>query len=337
MTFEWPFALVLLLLVPFCGAAYWAAQRSRRRDALRYSSVAMVGLAVGRGPGRRRHVPAVLYLVAIGFVSLALARPQMKLPALERSATIILVLDLSGSMRADDIKPTRIDAATATIREFVKQQPSGVKIGLVGFAQQAQVLNEPTTKKELVLRSIANLYLQRGTNIGDGLQLAMDVLIAADGIPLQTAQTPATGAGPQVRPARTAPLAKANPGAATIILLSDGAATTGPPPLQVAKQLSEAGVKVYTVGLGALTTGAGPSAGFFSLDEPTLRGIADTTGGRYYPARDAGELHRVYEDLSRETSVESRYAEATWVAGGIAALLMLMAGTLGMLWSNRLP
>ena len=91
------------------------------------------------------------------------------------------------------------------------------------------------------------------------------------------------------------------------------------------------------MGLGALTTGSGPSAGFFALDEPTLRGIADTTGGRYYPARDAGELHRVYGELSRETNVESRYAEATWVAGGLAALLMLAAGALGMLWSNRLP
>src|SRR6185295_8366747 len=229
-------------------------QKSRRRDALRYSSVAMVGLAVGKGPGRKRHVPAVLYLLAIGFVSLALARPQMKLPSLDRSATVILVLDVSGSMRADDIKPTRIDAATATIREFVKQQPAGVKIGLVGFAQQAQLLNEPTDKKELVLRSIANLYLQRGTNIGDGLQLAMDVLIAADGIPLQTAQTPAAGAAP-ARPARQKPPAtKLNPGAATIILLSDGAATTGPPPLNVAKDLAATGVKVYTVGLGALTS-----------------------------------------------------------------------------------
>src|SRR6185436_2407123 len=335
MTFEWSFALVALLLVPLFGGAYILAQKSRRRDSLRYSSVAMVGLAVGKGPGRKRHVPAVLYLVAIALVSLALARPQMKLPSLDRTSTIILVLDLSGSMRADDIKPTRIDAATAAVREFVKQQPKGVKIGLVGFAQQAQVLNEPTEKKDLVLRSIANIYLQRGTNIGDGLQLAMDVLIAADGIPLQTASTPQIGAPGSARPARQVPAGKANAGAATIILLSDGAATTGPPPLQVARDLAQAGVKVYTVGLGALTTGGGPSAGFFSLDEPTLRGIADTTGGRYYPARDAGELHRVYDELSRETSVESRYAEATWVAGGLAAVLMLLAGVLGMLWSNR--
>ena len=240
MTFEWPFALVALLLVPLFAGAYVLAQKSRRRDALRYSSVAMVGLAVGKGPGRKRHVPAVLYLVAIAFVSLALARPQMKLPTLERTSTIILVLDLSGSMRADDIKPTRIDAATYTIREFVKQQPKGVKIGLVGFAQQAQVLNEPTEKKDLVLRSISNIYLQRGTNIGDGLQLAMDVLIAADGIPLQTAQTPPIGAPGAARPARQVPAGKLNSGAATIILLSDGAATTGPPPLQVAKELARA-------------------------------------------------------------------------------------------------
>jgi Ca-activated chloride channel family protein len=337
MTFEWPFALVFVLLVPLFGALYALAQRSRRRDGLRYSSIALVGLAVGKGPGRKRHVPAALYLLAIGFVSLALARPQMKLPALERSATIILVLDLSGSMRADDIKPTRIDAATNTIRDFVKKQPQGVKIGLVGFAQQAQVLNEPTEKKDLVLRSIANVYLQRGTNIGDGLQLAMDVLLAADGVPLQTAQTPAPGAAIQRPPRATVPARTLDPGAATIILLSDGASTTGPPPLNVAKDLAHSGVKVYTVGLGALSSGAGPSASFFSLDEPTLRGIADATGGRYYPARDASELHHVYGELARETSVESRYAEATWVMGGIAAVLMVMAGVLGLLWTNRLP
>ena len=177
MTFEWPFALVALLLVPLFAGAYVLAQKSRRRDALRYSSVAMVGLAVGKGPGRKRHVPAVLYLVAIAFVSLALARPQMKLPTIERTSTIILVLDLSGSMRADDIKPSRIDAATSTIREFVKQQPKGVKIGLVGFAQQAQVLNEPTDKKDLVLRSISNIYLQRGTNIDQPRNLAKSVTV----------------------------------------------------------------------------------------------------------------------------------------------------------------
>src|SRR4051812_27189079 len=243
MTFEWPFALVFLLLVPLFAGAYFLAQKSRRRDALRYSSVAMVGLAVGKGPGRKRHVPAVLYLVALGLVAFALARPQMKLPALDRTATVILVLDLSGSMRADDIKPTRIDAATSTIREFVKQQPKGVKIGLVGFAQQAQVLNEPTDKKDLVLRSISNIYLQRGTNIGDGLQLALDVLIAADGIPLQTPPTPQIGAPGAPRPAHQVPAGKLNTGAATIILLSDGAATTGPPPLQVAKDLAQSGVK----------------------------------------------------------------------------------------------
>jgi Ca-activated chloride channel family protein len=337
MTFEWPFALVALLLVPLFAGAYVMAQRTRRRDTLRYSSVAMVGVAVGKGPGRKRHVPAVLYLVALGLISLALARPQMKLPALDRTSTVMLVLDISGSMRADDIKPTRIDAATATIREFVKQQPKSVKIGLIGFAQQAQVLNEPTDKKDLVLRSIATIYLQRGTNIGDGLQLAMDVLLAADGAPLQTAQTPQVGAGIAPRPARQVPKGALSSGSATIILLSDGAATTGPPPLQIAKELAQTGVKVHTVGLGALTSGGGPSAGFFNLDEPTLRGIAETTGGRYYPARDAGELHRVYGELSRETSVESRYAEATWAAGGLGMLVMLLAGALGMLWTNRLP
>jgi Ca-activated chloride channel family protein len=337
MTFEWPFALVFVLLVPAFGAAYVLAQRTRRRDSLRYSSIAMVGVAVGKGPGRKRHVPAVLYLSALFFVSLALARPQMPLPAIDRTSTIMLVLDLSGSMRANDIQPTRIDAATNTIREFVKQQPKGVKIGLVGFAQQAQVLNEPTDKKELVLRSIASVYLQRGTNIGDGLQLAMDVLLAQDGVPLQMAQTPAPGAALQ-RPPRPAAVPRTlNPGAATIILLSDGAATTGPPPLNVAKDLASSGVRVHTVGLGALTSGSGPSAGFFNLDEPTLKGIAELTGGRYYPARDAAELHRVYDDLSKETSLETRYAEATWVMAGLAALLMLIAGVLGMLWTNRLP
>jgi Ca-activated chloride channel family protein len=193
----------------------------------------MVGQAVGKGPGRKRHVPAVLYLGALALVALALARPQMKLPALERSATVILVLDISGSMRASDIQPSRIDAATTAIRSFVKQQPDGVKVGLIGFAQQAQVLNEPTDNKDLIRRSIQNVFLQRGTNIGDGLQLAMDVLIAADGIPLQTAQTPAAGAV-QTRPASQPPAAKAEPGRATVILLSDGAATTGPPPLQIA-------------------------------------------------------------------------------------------------------
>jgi Ca-activated chloride channel family protein len=326
VSFEWPIALIALLLVPLSGGAYVWAQRTRRRDAIRYSSVALVGLAVGKGPGRKRHIPAALYLVALAFFAIALARPQLPLPALERSATVVLVLDLSGSMRADDIKPSRIDAATAAIREFVKKQPDGVKIGLVGFAQQAQVLNQPTDKKDLVLRSIASIFLQRGTNIGDGLQLALDVIVAEDGAPLQTPPTPAPGGAAVTRQPRQAPLTKFDPGAATIILLSDGASTTGPPALLVARD-------VGTVQGGS----GGARGGFFTLDEPTLRGIAETTGGRYYAARDAGELHRVYGEISRETNVETRYAEATWVAGGIAALMMLAAGVLGMLWFNRLP
>ena len=342
MTFTWPVALVALLLVPLIGAVYVYAQGTRRRDTLRYSSTALVGVAVGKGPGRRRHVPAVLYLLALAASAVALSRPQMSLPALDRSATVILVLDLSGSMRADDVKPTRIDAATAAIRSFVKEQPSGVKIGLIGFANSAQVITAPTENRELVLRGISNVFLQRGTNIGDGLQLAINTLMASPGeAPLQTAPAPLAAGVPNLQtyaPVPKLPAGKVDPGVATIILLSDGASTTGPPPLLVAKEIATTGVKVYTVGLGSLQGGSGPNTGqFFSLDEPTLHGIAETTGGRYFPARDAAELHRVYDELSRETNVETRWTEVTFVFGGIAAVLMLAAGVLGMLWFNRLP
>jgi Ca-activated chloride channel family protein len=336
MTFTWPFALVGLLVVPVLAVVYVAMQRRRRIDSLRYSSVRVVQAAMSqRGSKYRRHVPAAMYLMAVAAMFIGLSRPRLPLPDAERTGTIVLALDVSGSMRAGDVKPTRIDAAIDAIEAFVKKQPSGVRIGMVQFADSAQLVVAPTTDRKAVLQAVRFPRLQRGTNIGDGLQVAFGAILQDFGADAASAY--ATARKPQTQQV-------SNPGNATIILLSDGAATTGPPPLDVATQIAGSGIKVFTVGLGSTAAGGtstiqGPGArgGFFDLDEPTLKGIADKTGGTYYPAKNAGELKHVYDEVSLRTDIGLKTTEITAVAVGASLVLMILAGAMAMLWQNRLP
>lgn len=330
MSFQWPAALLLLVLVPAIAALYVWMQSRRRRYALRYASVSLVQQAVGRGPGIRRHIPAALYLLAVTAMIFALARPEATVPQLQNSGTIILVIDVSGSMAAEDVKPNRMEATKEAARDFVNKQPSGVKIGVVAFSDYAALVAPPTGEHKPVLDALARLRPQRSTNLGAGLQVALDAIYEVG-----------DSAGPRALGEPTPlPAPDTKPPAASIVLVSDGESKVGPPPLEVAQEAADAGVKIYTVGIGTpegtVLRIQGQSV-FTSLDEPTLRGIADRTEGRYYSAADEGSLRQIYDELAREREIENKKTEVTFALTGAALLISMIAGGLGLLWFNRLP
>jgi Ca-activated chloride channel family protein len=332
VSFEWPLALVLLVIVPVLAGLYVWMQRRRQRYALRYASVALVREAVGRGPGIRRHIPAALYLIALTVMIFALARPQATIPVPQNTGTVILSIDVSGSMLAEDVSPNRMEATKKAVRDFVNKQPNGIKVGVVSFSDFGALVAPPTRDRKPVLDAIARLRPQRGTNIGAGLQVALDAIFeGVDGAP----QRSGTQIGPTPTPV---PGVKAPP--STIVLLSDGQSNTGPNPTQVAEEAVRAGVKVYTIGIGTAQGTILQIQGrnvFTRLDEETLRAVADKTEGRYFSAQDEGQLREIYDELARERQFEDEKTEITFLFTAGALMISMLAGGLGLLWFNRLP
>jgi Ca-activated chloride channel family protein len=334
MTFLLPQALAALALVPILIAAYLIVQRRRKRYSLRYASLSLVREAVGPGPGLKRHVPAALFLLAVIAAVLALSRPQITMAQYQQRGIVMLSVDVSGSMAADDVTPSRITALQGAVRNFVQDQPDGVQIGLVSFNDQARLLQPPTSDKASLIQAVGGLQAGGGTNIGDGLRVALDSIYQATDIP-RPAQSQ-SGAGTQA----ATPPADVQQAPASIVLVSDGGSNTGPPPLNVAQEAAAAGIKVYTVGIGTAQGTVlhvqGQSV-LTRLDEPTLQGIASATGGQYFNAQSESQLAQVYSDLGRQQQVEDKPVEVTYLAASGALALMLASAVLSLLWFNRLP
>ena len=332
MSFIWPAALILLLIVPVMAYLYIWMQTRRRRYALQYASVSLVAQAVGKGPGIRRHIPAALYLLALTAMIFALARPQATIPVPTNTGTVVLAIDVSGSMFAEDVEPNRMEATKDAVRDFVEKQPGGVRIGIVSFSDFGALVAPPTRERKPVVDAINRLRPQRGTNIGGGLQAALDAIYeGVDGEPLP--------AGPNPTPTPAAGAAATKP-AASIVLLSDGQSNTGPQPEVVAQEAATAGIKVYTIGIGTEQGTVLEIQGrnvFTRLDETALRAVADTTGGRYFNAQDEDDLRQIYEELTRERQFEDEETEVTFAVTAAAMILSIIAGGLGLLWFNRLP
>ncbi len=345
MSFMWPQMLVALALVPLLVGAYIWQQRRRRKYAVRYASLALVRDAVGKGPGVKRHVPAAFYLLALTGMIVALARPQAPIEVPHNTGTVILSIDVSGSMQATDVKPNRMEATKEAARLFVKRQPKGVKIGVVSFSDFGALVQPPTRDKDAVLRAIDRLRPQRGTNIGAGIEVALDAIVEDLDLPRPTATPGAGGVGGRAVGARPtpAPASPVQPGKAppaSIVLVSDGESNVGPPPLEVAQAAAAAGVKVYTVGIGTKEGSVLRIQGrsvFTRLDEDTLKGVAEVTGARYLSAQNESELLKVYDELSRERAFEKEKTEVTFAVTLGALVLSLIGGVLSLLWFNRLP
>ena len=342
MNLLWPEWLWSLLLLPLLVAAYLALLARRKKNTVRLASVALVKQALGKGPGWRRHVPPALLLAAVAVLLLASARPtaKIKLPSVQE--TIILAMDVSGSMRATDVQPNRLVAAQEAAKAFVAGLPRTVRIGVVSFAGTAALVQPPTFSREDVVAAIDRFQLQRGTAIGSGLVLSLASLFPDDGIDLsqitgQRAMPVAPGEKKEKKP--FVPVEPGSYSSAAIILLTDGQRTTGPDPMEAAKMAAERGVKVYTVGVG---TKNGEIIGFegwsmrVRLDEDTLKNIANATRANYFYAGTADDLKQVYQGLSSRLVVETKETEITGFLALAGALLAIAAAALSIWWFGRL-
>jgi Ca-activated chloride channel homolog len=350
MTFQWPHALWLMLLVPALVAAYVYIVRRKQKSALRYASLTMVRAASGSS-SVRRHLPPVLFLLALITMIFAMARPAAVIQLPSNQETVILAMDVSGSMRATDVEPNRLAAAQAAARTFVDEQPRSTRVGIVAFAATALVVQHPTQNREDILAAIDRLQLQRGTAIGSGIIVALATLFPDQGITLESLPSAGEsrrrpGGVPLDRAAKSAPekgpATPVPPGSftsAAIILLTDGQRTTGPDPIEAAKFAADRGIRIYTVGIG---TPEGEIMGFegwrmrVRLDEDTLKAIAGMTHGQYFYAGNAAELKKVYQSLNSRFVLEKKETEVTALVSAVAAVLALVSALLSLAWFNRI-
>jgi Ca-activated chloride channel family protein len=337
VTFLWHHALWLLLALPMLACGYVAWTRRRNKSAVRYASVALLREAMTPASRLRPHLPALLVFTGLVALVFAAARPAMLTRTMSGDATVVLLMDVSLSMAASDVPPTRLDAARAAAKRFVQLQPHHVRIAVVAFGSQADVVQPPTTARKDVIAALDRLELQRYTAIGNGLIAALLTIDPKADVPQ----------GYDIFGSGRAPVAPASQGAArpiidtsaAIILVSDGKGTMGVPAIEAAKRLAQFGVRVYTVGVGTLYGGVAHVEGFPAVhaefEEDTLKEIASITGGDYFLARNADKLATIYETLGRREIFETGMREVTAICAGMAALLLLAAAGLSLV-SRRL-
>ncbi len=343
MNFLWPSMLLLLLLLPLLVLFYlWLLQR-KKKVALRYASLGLVKQAMGQASWRR-HVPPALFLLALTCLLLAAARPLAVIVLPAQQETIMLAMDVSGSMRAADVKPNRLEAAQAAAKAFLAELPRNVKVGIVAFAGSAQVAQIPTHNREDLVSAIDRFQLQRGTAIGNGLVLSLATLFPDAGIDIgNLTYGRERWRGVSIdQPAPAAkeftPVAPGSYGSAAIILLTDGQRTTGIDSMDAAKMAADRGVRVYTVGVGTVD---GETIGFegwsmhVRLDEETLKAIANRTQGEYFHAATAEDLKKVYQTLSSRLSVEKKETEVSSLLALLGALFLIAGAGLSLLWYHR--
>jgi Ca-activated chloride channel family protein len=353
MTFAWPQMLWTLVAVPLLAAAYFAW--TRRRGATRAT---FGGLLLSAGPGRGawRHLPPVLLLLAIALLLLSVGRPAAVVTLPAQHETVILAIDVSGSMRATDVKPTRLAASQLAARAFIKTQPRSTRIGIVSFAGTASLVQPPTEIREDVAQAIERLQPQRGTAIGSAIVVSLATIFPGAGIDLRMvgrreagadgnreqrrdAARSGAGGGPDAAQDKPfEPVPAGSFGSAVIVLLSDGQSTTGPDPVAAARLAAERGVRVYTVGIGTAKGEVLRTDGWsmrVSLDEAGLKTVADLTRGEYFQADSAAELERIYQSMSSRFVMEKKELEigAFFAAG--AALLALLGAGLSVAWYGR--
>ena len=348
MSLTWPWALTALLAFPLLLGYRWWVRRRRKRETVRVSSVALIRAAL---PGRslwRRRIP--LWLFAVGLVVLATgaARPQAKVPVPSKNASILLAIDVSGSMCSTDVEPNRLTAAQEAAREFIRSQADGSRIGLVTFSGIAGLLVEPTTDKEVLLAAIDTLRVGRGTAIGLAILASVDAIAEIN---------------PNVPPTGVDVAAPEDPGedfeADTIVVLTDGRNTHGVYPVTAAEAASARRIRVYTIGFGSTRPAPmvcspsqvngdspfrDPQAGGFGrggryqvIDEEMMTQVADMTGGEYFQAEDAQELHEVLKDLPSSISLQRKDMEITVWFALAGALLVMVAVGLAQWWNRSTP
>ena len=350
MSFVWPQYLWLLLVVPVLVAAYVALLR-RKKIAVRYANLGMVKAAMSPTQRFRRHIPPLLFLLAIVGALIAVARPSAIVTLPSDARTIILAMDVSLSMRATDIDPNRIVAAQNAAKAFVTELPQDIRAGIVTFAGTASVVQPPTQNREDLIAAIDRFQLQRHTAIGSGIIVALATLFPEEGIDLESAvfgnnfgsrdnsrrNTPDRTQKAEKKPFKAVPAGSYT--SAAIILLTDGRRTTGPDPLDAARMAADHGVRVFTVGFGSSSGGNVDIDGmsiYMRFDEETLKGIAGITQAEYFHAASSQDLKKIYEGLNTKFALERKETEISALFAAAAALLAVASAVLSLLWFNRL-
>ncbi|HEY6778896.1 MAG TPA: VWA domain-containing protein [Thermoleophilaceae bacterium] len=319
MSFQAPWFLLLLLALPLAVAAYLLVDRHRRAAAASFASPQLLPSVAPRRPGFRRHLPMVVYAVALTVATIALARPEATVAVPEERASVVLVTDVSGSMEARDVEPSRVDAARDAALRFLDRTPGRLRVGAVTFNHSVQAIEPLRVERDEVRALLERLRPSGGTATGNALAAALALLERGDG-----------------------KRAKRPPGA--IILLSDGASTHGRDPLPLARRAARLRIPIYTVALGTdrgtiqverrdgetVTRQVPP-------DRETMRRIATLSGGRTFAADAGGELATVYERLGSQVATRKERRQVTAAFAGGAAALLLLGGALSLGWFGRLP
>lgn len=326
MTFVWPAALLLLLLLPALVVAYTRLLRRRAARRAEFAGLGLVGPAVTR---RGRHLAPALFLAAFALMLVGLARPEASVSEPKREGTVVLAFDISNSMRAKDVQPTRIAAAKAAAKAFVAKQPPQIRLSVVAFGSSGVISQRPTTDRAAVLAAIDRLTPQGGTALGRGLQMSLTA-IAGKTVRLESGSDD-TSVEPQGQELGYY-------GSSAVILLSDGENTIAPDPQDAAELASTAGVKVFPIGLGSAKGTVLSLDGFqveTKLDAAALQQIAKTTDGEYFQASDAADLAKVYDAIPLSWVIRGRPIELTGLLAALAGLFVLAGAGLSLARTGR--
>src|SRR5258707_7400100 len=335
MTFQWPDFLWLLAALPLLVVLYFYVLQRRKQFALRYSSLGLVREAM-RGAGWRRHVPPLMLGLALALLVVAIARPSAVMTLPSQHETVILAMDVSGSMRASDVEPNRLVAAQNAAKAFIADQPDSVRMAIVAFAGTATVAQAPTKNKEDLYAAIDRFQLQRATAIGSAIIVSLATLFPDGGYDVASFSY---GGEKRRPPPNFKPVPPGSYGSAVIILLTDGQRTTGPDSVMAARLAADRGVRIFTVGVG---TPEGKIVGFdgWSMHvrphEETFRAVADPTRGEYFYAGTAVDLKKIYQTMNTRLVMETKKTEVGAFFSAAAAALVLIAGLLSLAWFNRI-
>lgn len=354
MNFLWPASLLLLIAIPLIVLAYVLIQRRRKKAVVRYSSLSLVREAKPQYSRIKRYLPFALFLLAVGSLVFALARPVSIVSVPVNSTTIMLAMDVSRSMCSTDIQPNRLEAAKSAAISFIQSQKAGTRFGLVAFAGYAELIQTPITDLDTLKGAIESLSTGRRTAIGSGILKSIDAIAEVDPSVMKSTREEAGDVPPE-------PLPKGAYVPHIIVLLTDGASNAGPQPVDAAQQAADRGIRVYTIGFGTANGGEMPNCnprdvgrepsmgggmGMFGggggmgmgqfrrgIDEDTLKRVAALTDGEYYSAESTDELNKAFQNLPTNLIVRSEVTEITFIFAIAGAFLAVLAIALAMIWN----
>ena len=339
MSFIWPPMLLTVALIPIGVLLYRILDRRRHRRLATYGGSGLAQGITRRPAGARSRVPVALILVGLTVMTLAMARPQAVVSLPREEGTVILAFDVSGSMAATDLTPTRMDAAKAAAKDFVARQPSSVTIGVVAFSDSGISVQTPTNDQATVVSAIDRLAPQRGTSLAQGIDASLKAIAVAEAGPYAnnyySNASPAQSAAPTPTPVPAGYHAPA-----VIVLLSDGENNENPDPAAAAQTAADQGVRIYTVGIGSAAGATLDINGFkvfTQLDQAMLQQVSAVTGGTYYGATDAQQLRSIYDNLDTQLVLQPQLTEITAVFAGFGVLMLLSGALASLAWLGRMP